>query len=85
MVHERARVHSDEGGSGQIKEEGDGEFEYAARAVGAQNILKASWHLAGGRTHIDIDGLASKSRRGGEGGSHALRGVQEGLVVWVSR
>jgi hypothetical protein len=48
-----------------------------------RKILMVSWHLAGGRTRVDIEdltGLASKP-----GVSHALRGVQEGLTGLASK
>ena len=77
MVHGRGKVHGrDEDGVGQVKEEGDGEFEQAVRVTGAQKILKASWHLAGGRTRVDIGGgrfIGLGLKTGGASGAAAWR------------
>ena len=51
--------------------------------MGARKILKPSWHSAEGRIRVDIGGFdrfGLKTR-----GGHASRGVQEGLMVWVSK
>jgi hypothetical protein len=48
-----------------------------------RKILKTSWHLAGGRTHVDIEGLTGLTSKSGL--SHALRGVQEGLIGLASK